>query len=108
MALVDELGKKFGNNSFDALDVVCVTDRFPDLVQAIDAEVPRARYKPRRQLPGFDGRGPLNVNAIRVALRKQKRMKANLKAVGGGWTFCIPWGEPRAWPSRDDTGACWR
>jgi hypothetical protein len=100
MALVEELEKIFGNNTFDATHIYSVAYRFPELTRAIDAEVPRARYKSRGR------RGSLNVTAIRTALRKQdqKRIKATFRS-WGGWTFRIPWGQERPWPSPDDRGA---
>jgi hypothetical protein len=84
--LVASLRAVFGNRRFDATDVFAESGN-PDLLAAIDAEVPRARYRYRGM------RGQLNIRAIRMALRRTEGIKAFHSVRYDGWTFKVQEGK---------------
>jgi hypothetical protein len=67
--LIANLGRIFEARAFDATDVWCEANNDTRLAAAIDAEVPRCRYR-----SGWK-RGELNIRAIRMALRRSKGLR---------------------------------
>jgi hypothetical protein len=62
--LTEALFEHFGTQTFDATNVWIKAQDNPELAAAIEAEVPRARYK-----HGYKS-GRLNIRAIHMALRR--------------------------------------
>jgi hypothetical protein len=65
MSLLDCLREEFQGKAFDATDVWGRAHKNPTLEAALDAEVPRLRYR-----SGYGGKGNMNTRAIRMALRR--------------------------------------
>jgi hypothetical protein len=102
-SLLSCLHKEFGYRRFDATDVYSRVSNNPLLVAALEAEVPRLRYK----------RGPMNTRAIRMALRRLPGLKTHHYAAGDYWQFYVATTDPQNnrrklplwWYENDDEGA---
>ena len=79
--LVQELQRVFGTRNFDATDAWVELHNDPELTAAIDAEVPRARYK-----SGLH-RGEVNRRALRMALRRLHRNGLLARRQEDYWSF---------------------
>ena len=79
MSLIEALACEFGREVFDATDVWAHAVSNPMLCAAIDAEVPRARYKS----------GELNTRAIRLALRRLDSLYVHHVTRHDYWSFRI-------------------
>ncbi len=80
MTLVDELRQVFGTETFDASAVVSRARVMPALAEAIENEIPRARYR------AGPCTGMISRRAVRMALRRH----AGIRVVSrDDWKFKI-------------------
>jgi hypothetical protein len=85
-ALLRELRRIFADREFDATDAWRQSHDDPALTAAIDAEVPRARYRSGLYC------GEINRRALRMALRRLKGLKARRQE--DYWSFRCRGKEP--------------
>src|SRR5262249_33348294 len=81
--LIEALEQVFRGEPFDATDVWSKSFHHPALKAALDAEVPRARYK-----SGYKA-GRFNTRAIRMALRRLDGLEVRHHAGGNYWVFRV-------------------
>jgi hypothetical protein len=81
--LIEALEQIFGDEPFDATDVWSKSFHHPALEAALDAEVPRARYKSKYRAGSF------NTCAIRKALRHLDGLEVRHHANVNYWVFRV-------------------
>jgi hypothetical protein len=88
LPLIEVLKQIFEGEPFDATDVWSKSFHHPALEAALDAEVPRPRYK-----SGYK-KGRFNTRAIRMALRHLDGLEVRHHASVDYWTFRVKAAKP--------------
>ena len=83
LPLIAVLKRIFGGEPFDATHVWAKSFHHPALAAALDAEVPRPRYK-----SGYK-KGRFNTRAIRTALRRLDGLEVRHHASVNYWIFRV-------------------